>query len=314
MKQSSRFSNYKLVDLPEKSLWSKPSELISPDLLKGIDDICFNDDIFIIAHSMERDVPKHRHNFLELCFVIEGDVINYINNERLYMTEGTLCIMSPSSEHSLEVATQGSIIANICLRKTLFKEGVFKDFYLDDNIISRFLRGESSYSQLIFSDIDGHILGHGINALLFEYRNAGYKQDFIVTARVLMILAQALLIDTYSYYGINERMMQILDIININPAEASCASIAQEVGLSEAYLSQYVKKHMGRSLSGIIRDVRLERAAQLLASTDTPVDVIANTVGYSSYSHFHRVFVEKYGYTPGQNRNFAKRPPSASRK
>lgn len=291
--------------MPAEHLWDTSGvSNLQPESLSHLNRAMAEDGIFIIAHAMNECVPAHRHAFFELCYVLEGDVINCVEGEDLYMAAGSLCIMNESSVHSLEVSQRDSVIVNVCIKRGLFEDGFLKAFFEDENAIARFLRGETNYNRLILNDLDGHILGHGIRALLHEYQRAGGREDFEVDARVLMILAQALRVESFSYYGINERMMQILDYINANARDVSCAAIACEVGLSEAYLSQYVKKHMGRSLNSIIRDIRLEHAVELLRTTEMPVDAVANAVGYSSYSHFNRIFVEKYKTTPAEGRNF----------
>ena len=47
-----------------------------------------------------------------------------------------------------------------------------------------------------------------------------------------------------------------------------------------------------------VKRVRLRYAAQLLRSTDMPVAVIANKVGYASRTHFSRAFRAAYGQDP----------------
>ena len=44
--------------------------------------------------------------------------------------------------------------------------------------------------------------------------------------------------------------------------------------------------------------MRLRRAARLLETTDLPVGVVAERVGYASRSYFSRAFKELYGAYP----------------
>jgi AraC-like DNA-binding protein len=44
--------------------------------------------------------------------------------------------------------------------------------------------------------------------------------------------------------------------------------------------------------------VRLRRAVRLLETTDLPVGVVAERVGYASRSYFSRAFKELYGTYP----------------
>ena len=82
------------------------------------------------------------------------------------------------------------------------------------------------------------------------------------------------------------------------PMDALCA----EVGLSRGYLSTYFKKITGEGLSDYIRAYRVERAAELLASTDLHVNDIARQVGIPDPNTFNRVFKKYMGCTAGDHK------------
>jgi AraC-like DNA-binding protein len=68
--------------------------------------------------------------------------------------------------------------------------------------------------------------------------------------------------------------------------------------VSASHLNRLFRQKMGTSPKAYIRRVRLERAAQLLASTAQPVARIARQVGYKNASHFIRDFRSVRGMTP----------------
>ena len=47
-----------------------------------------------------------------------------------------------------------------------------------------------------------------------------------------------------------------------------------------------------------VQKVRLRVAARLLTTTDLPIKVIANSIGYASRSYFSRAFRAAYGADP----------------
>jgi AraC-like DNA-binding protein len=59
---------------------------------------------------------------------------------------------------------------------------------------------------------------------------------------------------------------------------------------------------MGLSFGKFCRRARLAYAAQLLLTTDLPVEAVARTAGFSDASHLHHSFVETYGATPARYR------------
>lgn len=75
--------------------------------------------------------------------------------------------------------------------------------------------------------------------------------------------------------------------------------LAKEVGCGEFHLSRTFSQHVGRTVPQYLRQLRLERAAQLLKEGRCNVTEAAMAVGYSSLSHFSKAFWEAYGCCPG---------------
>ena len=93
-----------------------------------------------------------------------------------------------------------------------------------------------------------------------------------------------------------ERVKQILmkDLENPPPLPM----LGREVGCSPFYLSRVFTEHTGMTISRYLRNMRLERAAELLRSGQCNVTEAAMTVGYSSLSHFSKAFAEMFGACP----------------
>ena len=67
---------------------------------------------------------------------------------------------------------------------------------------------------------------------------------------------------------------------------------------SRSHLNRLMKKHFNISLHEYIRDARLESAYRLLILSGTDLETLSESLGYNSFSHFNRIFKEKYGMTP----------------
>lgn len=78
----------------------------------------------------------------------------------------------------------------------------------------------------------------------------------------------------------------------------SLAQCAREVGCSEAYLSRTFSKYTGMTMTRYLRNLRLERAAELLSGGKYNVTEAAMEVGYSSLSHFSKAFAEMFNVCP----------------
>jgi two-component system, response regulator YesN len=75
-------------------------------------------------------------------------------------------------------------------------------------------------------------------------------------------------------------------------------SIASEVNVNPDHLSRLMKRETGLSVSEYLLRERLEMAKRLVAETDLSIGDIASRSGYSSFSHFSRIFRESTGLSP----------------
>jgi AraC family transcriptional regulator len=79
----------------------------------------------------------------------------------------------------------------------------------------------------------------------------------------------------------------------------SLDELSREVGCSQFYLSRLFSQKAGMTIQQYVRQVRLERAAELLRNGKCNVTEAALAVGYNSLSHFSSAFHERYGCCPG---------------
>lgn len=83
----------------------------------------------------------------------------------------------------------------------------------------------------------------------------------------------------------------------------SISSIADSFDVSVAYVSYLFKSETGENVSDYVWNLRLEKAKELLLTTDMSVDNISVSVGYVSTSSFRRKFKQDTGVTPSQFRS-----------
>jgi AraC-like DNA-binding protein len=75
-------------------------------------------------------------------------------------------------------------------------------------------------------------------------------------------------------------------------------ALGAQVGCSPFYLSRLFSKEMGMTIPQYLRQIRMERAAELLLSGRHNVTEAAVEVGYSSLSHFSKAFCTTIGCCP----------------
>jgi transcriptional regulator GlxA family with amidase domain len=75
-------------------------------------------------------------------------------------------------------------------------------------------------------------------------------------------------------------------------------ALAAEVGLSRRQLGRRLREALDTTPGALLRQMRLARAAQLLAQEAGTVAEVAYAVGYRDPDHFAKQFRKSYGVTP----------------
>lgn len=84
--------------------------------------------------------------------------------------------------------------------------------------------------------------------------------------------------------------------------ELTLDQIAASAALSPGACCRLFKRHMGCSPFTYVQNLRLQRAARLLETTDEPITQVAARCGYGSPSYFTKSFREKTGLSPSAYR------------
>lgn len=82
----------------------------------------------------------------------------------------------------------------------------------------------------------------------------------------------------------------------------SADSLCRYLNVSTAYFSTIFKREVGMSFVAYLTKVRLERAVELLRTTEDKTYIIAAQVGYTEPNYFSYVFKKQYGISPSRYR------------
>lgn len=99
-------------------------------------------------------------------------------------------------------------------------------------------------------------------------------------------------------------MLAVLHYIDEHLAEPiGNAKLAQIAQSSESRFIRRFREATGRTPARYVQERRLERASQLLVSTDHSIDRIAEASGFANRYYFTRVFTQRMGLPPGRYRS-----------
>ncbi|WP_208025315.1 response regulator transcription factor [Bacillus salipaludis] len=96
---------------------------------------------------------------------------------------------------------------------------------------------------------------------------------------------------------------EAMDYINKNiKNELTQKEVADHVHLNPSYLSVLFKEHVKLTFSEYVTRRRIQRAKELLITTNFPINDIAEESGYKTAKYFIKIFKELEGMTPSAYR------------
>ncbi|HHV95006.1 MAG TPA: helix-turn-helix transcriptional regulator [Clostridiaceae bacterium] len=98
-----------------------------------------------------------------------------------------------------------------------------------------------------------------------------------------------------------KKALKYIDEFYNNP-DFSVYIMAEDLKVSPSYLSRYFKDQTGKTITEYLIYKRIEKAKELLRSTNEPIRSIMQHVGYQNETSFVRIFKKIEGVTPGMYR------------
>jgi len=106
-----------------------------------------------------------------------------------------------------------------------------------------------------------------------------------------------------AHAGTLTRLMPALTLLHERtPRLVSRDEAARACGLGRSRFTMLFHETMGVSFKTFRKRARIAYAANLLLTSELPMDVVAEQAGFADTSHLHHSFVQEYRCTPGEYR------------
>jgi YesN/AraC family two-component response regulator len=103
----------------------------------------------------------------------------------------------------------------------------------------------------------------------------------------------------YKDYPNQQKMRQALNYIQENyDKNVNMAKVSNEINMSYTLFSNEFKQYTGCNFVDYVKELRMEKAKELLEQTDYLVLEISKKVGYEDEKHFMKMFKAFYGISP----------------
>ncbi|MFC0560600.1 AraC family transcriptional regulator [Halalkalibacter alkalisediminis] len=273
-----------------------------------------NENISLLKHPRFVTTPKHAHDYIEMIYVYSGSIAQIINNEEIILSQGEICILDTSVEHSLPAVGENDIIINILLRKNYFSSSLISRL-ANNRVMTNFLINamyENKKQHYIHFKSGGNKkIHHFMVELMCEYYDKSICSEEIINCYLVLTFSELLKVYQTSMIGKSKDKEKVvistlLNYIEANFKTLTLQSMAEHFNYHPNYLSSLLKRKTSKTLKEIMNGERIREAATLLDNTDLTVERICNEVGYNNVSFFYKQFQKVYHTTPSKYRKSSK--------
>lgn len=294
-------------------------EIHSFPLLKGNSLFRKNELVYINKSSELEEYMNimHKHDFIELAYVISGEGKHIVGGSRYSISKGDLFIINHDVPHGFFPASEGEpcpVVYNCVFKPkfldaSLFSSSNFQD--LASSFLFKSLFPDSSTAHL--PDLKLHGAGFKELGDLFSKMYAEYKmmkKGYLDIIRAYLI---ELIIKIFRHME-SDRPKDVLpkhvELVgrsieylkqNYN-TDIRLEDIAIRSFISKNYFSKLFKDVTGTSFSEYVQKLRIDEALSMLRNTDMKVTDIALQTGFNDIKFFYEVFKKLTGKTPGDYR------------
>ncbi|WP_297665906.1 AraC family transcriptional regulator [uncultured Streptococcus sp.] len=267
--------------------------------------------IFISRHNRFAPMVEHLHDFIEINYVYSGTCTQIINGEKVFLSQGSLCVLDRNVPHSIKALGQDDILINILINEETFSSLFLFKLQNTSNLLGKFLADafnqESQHNQYIVFDTKQNPIFHNqIQLMLCEYWSKMPQGSEFLSHYLQLILMELMRIYSEETYRAartsNFDYAKILIYIDQNYANLALSTLAKEFGYNPNYLSNMLKKYIGKNFQQILLEKRLLIACDLLTNTNLSMEDVASESGFKSSSYFFRQFKKHYCCTPNSYR------------
>lgn len=182
--------------------------------------------------------------------------------------------------------------------------------YLPQSIIRALINGNCTNCAKITPDSSAH--RRILNCIKTTTKAESEKSDFfqlLVYGKMYEAFYELFsnkfvkIIDAESKSKKYRALMRVTNYIDENYVYGiSLDDVAAATNISRYYVSHLFKELMDTTFVGYVNELRLNRAAMLLLTTDSPIIEIASLSGFNNLSNFNRAFKIHFGKTPSAYR------------
>lgn len=266
--------------------------------------------ILIRKHPRFCYVRKHSHNYLEINYVLSGQITEILDNNKVDLNEGEMVFISKNSMHEFLPAGENDILLNFIILPEFF-DFIFPFVDKNTNIkkfLVNLLSNKEESNSIIFHSSKIETVQNIIKNILITYEEKDEKMNDLLRQYFLLLIYELLKHTDQAEETLSSNYDSIIlfktyNYIESNYSNASLITLSSTLQEDYFYLSKKIKKLTNFTFQQLLEAERIKASKTLLVSTDANINDIAYHVGYNNLTFFYRLFKKQVGCTPLEYRN-----------
>lgn len=268
----------------------------------------------------------HHHDFYEFLLVLDGTLINKIEDNEYTYTAGTCCLINKNIRHTEKFIGYAKVLF-LALTDDFFKElmSIYKKDAYDSELtfmnetVMTFVANDmkskkvsSSYLDFfptIWNKSSSTQLYNLSNSLIHVCVDPHFGSAYITKGLICSIIE--FLSDKSKYYiskvDLNFKedyllFKRIQHYLTDVKGIATREDLETYFNYSGSYINSIVKKYSNMCLYNFRMQICMRHAATLLKETNLSISEIMLELKFTNTTQFYKIFKQEYGFTPKQYR------------
>ena len=254
-------------------------------------------------HHPRYEMIHHWHKEYEIIFVNSGWLELTLDADTLFLCAGDIAFVNPGVIHSAKpkAAKYECLLfsPDVCIKQHLSRYDQGRAILLGEEVIPVFTVQQNSEIKQAAENLKAAMSG----------KNKGYELSALSSVFYIFyeVISNNLAVKaSEKSLKFAERLLpfeKAVEFIENNyNAPITLGELAKRAGMSRKYFSEYFKKVSGKGPIDFLNCYRVERAAELLVHTGSPVTEIAFECGFNDLSYFIKTFKKQKSTTPARYR------------
>ncbi|MBQ6824906.1 MAG: helix-turn-helix domain-containing protein [Clostridia bacterium] len=254
----------------------------------------------LLQFTTQKTEPIHTHDFIELVYILSGEVTHEIDGERYPLKRGDILFMNVGCTHAFSSSVEYCYVNILFTPQVLTNPHIFLALTAFNELCHDAPFGKLSFYGQERAEAEAIIQG-----MLTEFKEKKNHWEEMVGNRLHILLLMML---RKTELGVAEGELsdmwqKIAEYIDRNlDQRLTLSSLAEQWYYNPSYFSRCFKEQFGMTLTEYITRKRLEHAKQLLTATTLSLDEISEQTGFADRAALAHAFSKYLGMPPKEFR------------